>query len=127
MCVFARLGGPAGSEISRAAFAVMIKFSQTELDFESLNNTVTQQATALTSDGAQKLRDIVNQLKESKNKEFEALLKRWESASQMRKWTQQIKLSISERTAAEAEEAFRKEHNEANPSADPLTGQLSEE
>ena len=45
----------------------------------------------------------------------------------MRKWTQQIKLSISERTAAEAEEAFRKEFNEANPSSDPLTGQLNAE
>ena len=40
----------------------------------------------------------------------------------MRKWTQQIKLNISERTVVEAEEAFRKEYNESNPSADPLTG-----
>lgn len=45
----------------------------------------------------------------------------------MRKWTQQIKLTISERTAAEAEEAFRQEYNTAHPSADPLTGQLSQE
>lgn len=45
----------------------------------------------------------------------------------MRKWTQQIKLNISERTVVEAEEAFRKEYNESNPSADPLTGQLSDE
>ena len=45
----------------------------------------------------------------------------------MRKWTQQIKLSISERTVVEAEAAFRKEYSEANPSSDPLTGPLNEE
>ena len=44
MCAFARLGGPAGLEITRAAFAVMVKFSQSELDFEALLNTVTEKA-----------------------------------------------------------------------------------
>lgn len=55
------------------------------------------------------------------------LLKRWETASQMRKWTQSIKLTISERTAADAEQAFRDSWNEANPSQDPITGMLSAE
>ena len=45
----------------------------------------------------------------------------------MRKWTQQVKLSISERTAKEADEAYRQEVNEANPSAEPLTGAFTEE
>jgi hypothetical protein len=45
----------------------------------------------------------------------------------MRKWTQQVKLSISERTAKEADEAYRQEVNEANPSAEPLTGAFNEE
>ena len=36
-------------------------------------------------------------------------------------------MTISEQTAAEEEEAFRKEYNEAHPSEEPLTGQLSED
>ena len=127
MCVFARLGGQAGSEISRSAFAVLIKFSQTVMNFEGLNNEIAQFATEVTSDGVQKLKDIIGKLKESSKSEYDVLLKRWESANQMRKWTQQIKLNISERTAVEAEEAYRKEVNDANPSAEPLTGSLSDE
>lgn len=86
--MFARLGGQAGSEISRSAFAVLIKFSQTEVDFEGLNNEVAQLATEVTSDGVQKLKDIIGKLKESSNSDYDVLLKRWESANQMRKWTQ---------------------------------------
>lgn len=66
-------------------------------------------------------------LKEQKSSEYEGLFKRWEFASQMRKWTQQVKLSIGDRTAKEAEEAFRQEWNEAHPSEEPLTGPLNDE
>ena len=45
----------------------------------------------------------------------------------MRKWTQQLRLSISEKSNADEEEKFRQEYNKAHPSAEPLTGQLSEE
>ena len=45
----------------------------------------------------------------------------------MRKWTQQVKLTISERLAQEVDQAYRTEVNEANPSADPLTGPLNDE
>jgi len=38
MCAFARLGGEDGATISRAAFAVIIKFTDKTLDFEGLNN-----------------------------------------------------------------------------------------
>ena len=55
------------------------------------------------------------------------MLKRWETANQMRKWTQKIKLDISERIAKEVEQAFRDEINEANPSAEPFTAPLSDE
>lgn len=33
MCLFARLGGDQGAEISRAAFAVILKFSDLIMDF----------------------------------------------------------------------------------------------
>lgn len=51
MCVFARLGGQAGADISRAAFAAMVKFSSTEMDFEGFNNQVESFATQVTSEG----------------------------------------------------------------------------
>ena len=45
----------------------------------------------------------------------------------MRKWTQQIKLTISENIRKQTEEAVRNEINEANPSAEPFTGPFNEE
>ena len=38
MCPFARLGGDAGAEISRAAFAAIVKFTESCMSFEALNN-----------------------------------------------------------------------------------------
>jgi len=88
MCVFARLGGENGSMISRAAFAVIIKFTDMTIDFEGLNNQIETIASNLTTTGVQKLKDIISQLKEQENEDFEILSKRWETANQMRKWTQ---------------------------------------
>ena len=45
----------------------------------------------------------------------------------MRKWTQSIKLTLSEAINAEVDHDFRNEVNSANPSAEPLTGMLSDE
>lgn len=42
MCVFARLGGNDGANITRAAFAVIIKFSQSIDDFQTLISLVKQ-------------------------------------------------------------------------------------
>jgi hypothetical protein len=38
MCPFARLGGDAGAEISRAAFATIAKFTESGIAFEAFNN-----------------------------------------------------------------------------------------
>ena len=45
----------------------------------------------------------------------------------MRKWTQQIKLKLVERIHKKIIEAFRKEVDQANPSAPPFTAPLNEE
>ena len=45
----------------------------------------------------------------------------------MRKWTQGIKQTLSERIQIETENAYRQEINEANPSSEPFTGQFSAE
>ena len=52
MCVFARLGGNAGLEISLAAFAVTLKFSDSVKDFEKLSEQVGKFADEVSSDGA---------------------------------------------------------------------------
>lgn len=119
MCAFARLGGEDGGRISRAAFAVILKFSDSLPDFEGLTNQVARH-------GQKSAKEVVAALKEAKSAEFESLLKRYEAANQMRKWTQQIRLTTSERVQQEVEQAFREAWNKAHPSEAPLTGQLSE-
>ena len=70
---------------------------------------------------------IIKQFKDQQNDEFISLLKQWEQAAQMRKWTQGIKQNLSERIKVEVENAYRQEINDANPSAEPFTGQFSAE
>jgi len=45
----------------------------------------------------------------------------------MRKWTQKVKLNISEKIEKEEEEKLRKEITEANPSKEAFTDPLNEE
>ena len=66
--------------ISRAAFAVILKFSDSLMEFECLNNQVKEKGTT-------DVKAIVAALREAKTPEFEMLMKRWEVANQMRKWT----------------------------------------
>ena len=80
MCVFARLGGNDGATISRAAFAAILKFSDSLSDFQKLNSEAKRNGSDVKA--------IVAAFREAKNEEFESLLKRWEQANQMRKWTQ---------------------------------------
>ena len=45
----------------------------------------------------------------------------------MRKWTQKVKLNLSERVTAEVEKKMRKEITAANPSKEPFSGQFDAE
>ena len=45
----------------------------------------------------------------------------------MRKWTQKVKLNLSDRLTNEVEVKLRAEITAANPSKDPFTDQFSEE
>ena len=45
----------------------------------------------------------------------------------MRKWISGVKLQISEKIEKEEDEKYRKDYADANPSADALTGQLTDE
>jgi hypothetical protein len=60
MCAFARLGGEDGGRISRAAFAVILKFSDSLLEFEGLKTQVARHA-------QKSAKDVVAALKEAKS------------------------------------------------------------
>ena len=129
MCVFAMLGGEQGVKLTRAAFSVMLKFSDSVESFVKLvgviEKTTNEIDDALNSE--QTVKSIAIELKEEPNQNYLDLLKLWEQASLMRKWTQKVKLNLSERVKADVERKFRKEITQANPSQEPFTGQFSEE
>ena len=62
------------------------------------------------------MKSITIELKEKQDQNFIEMLKLWEQASQMRKWTQKVKLNLSERITGEVEKKLRKEIALANPS-----------
>ena len=55
------------------------------------------------------------------------MLGKWELASQMRKWTQKIKLDLSEKISVEVEHKLREEVRAASTDKKPFTDPLSEE
>ena len=61
------------------------------------------------------------------NESLAALMPKWEQASQMRKWTQKVKLNISERVKVDVETQLRDEITAANPSKEPFTDPFNEE
>ena len=79
MCAFARVGGDDGARISRAAFAIMLKFTENIAEMTRLVKNVNSAADGLTeTDGVQKLKAIISKLKE--DEDFLNLSKRWEVA-----------------------------------------------
>ena len=83
----ARIGGKDGMRLTRAAFAVILKYSETIEKFNCLVTDVEISAVSVPEDmtGTNRLKEIIKELKT--NKDFEVLCKKWESASNIRKWT----------------------------------------
>lgn len=82
MVPYARLGGEDGFRLSRAAFAVMIKFSSEGLDrWSEFIDEMDMLWSELEGDDDRdfKFKDAIK-----KHKGYEAIQKRWESASKMR-------------------------------------------
>ena len=52
MCAFARIGGEYGMQISRAAFAVILKFTEKIFNFEAFCDNVKLMAVDIQSEGA---------------------------------------------------------------------------
>jgi len=92
MVPYARMGGANGLKMSRAAFAVMIKFSDMLDDFNVIVDAVAMQA-PLQEKGD--LPPLISVIKEQPRSDM--ILRRWESASIMRQWMSTKKGQLSTR------------------------------
>ena len=109
MVPYARLSGEDGMRLSRAAFAVMIKFSELFDDFGNLVDEVDMHWADLQNDEDRdvKIRNIVKE-----TMHYELIAKRWESASKMRQWISEKKKNLSEKVKKEVELEFQKKKEE---------------
>ena len=110
MIPYARLSGADGMRLSRAAFAVMLKFSDSLSDTATLcTDEIDMMSMDLENDPEKDLK-IKEALKTIPN--FDALMKRWESASKMRIWISDKKKNLSEKLKKEVETEYKKKKEE---------------
>jgi len=91
MVPYARVGGEQGMQLSRAAFAVVVKFSDLTLDLV----TILDEVELMWEEKEGNLKEILEHLK-TELPATEKLAKRWESASKMRSWLSQKKQALIE-------------------------------
>lgn len=91
--------------LARAAFSNMIKFSSSIESFTKLIEDVERANTEIgdAEQGDQKWRSIANQIKGTGDDNYFSLLGKWEQASQMRQWTQQVKQKLSDKISVDIE------------------------
>ena len=111
--------------MTQYAFVAILKFSDSYSYWIRFLDKVKQAKEKLGGDCTSG--GIRDELNETCKEEFGNFIKKFDQASQMRKWISTIKLEISERIEKEEDKKFRDEYAEANPSLDPLTGPLSDE
>jgi len=110
MVPYARLSGADGMRLSRAAFAVMLKFSDSLSDTAThCTDEIDMMSMDLENDPEKDLK-IKEALKTVPN--FDALMKRWESASKMRIWISDKKKNLSEKLKKEVETEYKKKKEE---------------
>ena len=86
-CIFARLGGQTGERLSRAAFAVLLKFSLSIDSFLKLSATLVAAESQVEREGDLRIRYLAQLPRIKEDEDFKSLLKLWEEAAKMRKWT----------------------------------------
>jgi hypothetical protein len=118
MVPYARLAGVDGMRLSRAALGVMIKFSDYLVDTVHLckDEIDLLQMDLESAEPAERDAKIKESLKGLPH--FEALLKRWESASKMRVWINEKKTNLSERLKKTVEAEYKKKKEEAKAAAE---------
>ncbi|CDW73494.1 UNKNOWN [Stylonychia lemnae] len=109
MVAYARLSGEDGMRLSRAAFAVMIKFSEFFDEFNQLVDEIEMQWTDLEGDSERdiKLKEMIKA-----TPHYEQIAKRWESSSKMRQWISEKKKNLIEKIKKEVETEFQKKKAE---------------
>ena len=117
-CPYARVAGENGQRLVRAAFAATLKLSDKVENFRSLQEEVTEVTAELSDEhtGTQKLRKILDHLHQKGSTELQPMMERWEQASELRRWLNDKKSSMSEDIIKEAKETFIKEVNLSDPS-----------
>ena len=95
---YARIGGAEGLRLARAAFAPILKFSDLIDQFSELVDEVDLIWNEL--DGYED-RDIKIKEAIKKSTHYELIIKRWDSASKMRKWASDFKVELEDQLMAE--------------------------
>ena len=96
-------------KLSRAAFAVMIKFSEFFEDFIAMVDDTDMKWDELEGD---EVRDIKMKEHLKTMAHYEQISKRWESASKMRQWVNEKKKNLIERIKKEVETEYQKKKEE---------------
>lgn len=109
MVPYARLSGEDGLRLSRASFAVMIKFSEYFEEFVHLVNEIEMNWVDLDGDADREVK-IKDMLKAAPH--YEQISKRWESASKMRQWISEKKKNLIEKIKKEVEVEYKKKKDE---------------
>jgi len=110
MVPYARLSGQDGMRLSRAAFSVMIKFSDYLLDTVSTCLDEIDLLSEEFKDASERDAKIKESLKTIPH--FDALIKRWESASKMRVWINEKKTNLMEKIKKIVEAEYKKKKEE---------------
>lgn len=118
---YARLAGADGMRLSRAAFAVMIKFSEFFSDFTTMVDEVDLQWSLLEGDDERDFK-IKQTVKAMPN--YDMILKRWDSASKMRMWVNEKKKNLSDKVKKDVEAEYKKKKEES-PKQEEVKAQSS--
>lgn len=109
LVAYARLSGEDGMRLSRAAFAVMIKFSEYFEEFNMLVDEMDMLWAELEIDPEREIK-LKEALKSAPH--YEQIAKRWENASKMRQWISEKKKNLSEKVKKEVEAEYTKKKAE---------------
>jgi hypothetical protein len=95
--------------LSRASFAVMIKFSEYFEEFIQIVDEIEMHWMDLEGDEERdiKIKDILKQ-----TPHYEQISKRWESASKMRQWISEKKKNLIEKIKKDVEVEYKKKKEE---------------
>mmetsp|Transcript_9490 Transcript_9490/g.9016 ORF Transcript_9490/g.9016 Transcript_9490/m.9016 type:complete len:189 (-) Transcript_9490:565-1131(-) len=100
---YAKLGGKSGVSLSRAAFALILKFSEHFNEFVLIVDMIELRADEMVGENEEAVMlEIVNDYKQG----IKDLQKKWEKASLMRKWLNEKKSNLSHKFSEQIKKEF---------------------